>query len=301
MKGKKETAKGKREKNEKDKESLAIRYREALMDLLFPLDLSCHICKKPLPREQKKVQSLATKDQKLLQNTGQTRCEDYLCPDCIEEIPWIDEPYCKKCSIPLYDNGIDKIHYEEAILRPLAREKNLCGECAEDSPLDMNLSVCLYQKPIKAAIYAFKYRDKTYLARVFALMMAKKLRTLSEKDQDFDLILSVPLHKKRLRHRGYNQADLLAKYLSQELNIPYDSKALSRIKETKTMNQLSKSQRGPNVQDAFFLENSRVKSKKILLIDDIYTTGATAKSIASLLKKHGGSHITMISIARVVL
>lgn len=270
------------------KESVFTVYREAFMDLLFPLDLSCHICKKPLRKEEEEWKEPEKE-------------EDYLCPTCMEEIPWIHEPYCKKCSIPLYENAIDTVYYEEEILRPLPRPKNRCAECADDSPLDGNLSVCLYEKPIKAAIYDFKYKDKTYLARIFALMMAKKLRSLPEKDREFDLILSVPLHKKRLRHRGYNQADLLAKYLSKELQIPYDSKALSRVKDTKTMNQLSKSQRAPNVQDAFFLQNNRLKTKKILLIDDIYTTGATAKSIAAVLKKQGVAHITMLSIARVVL
>ena len=319
------------------KESVLTPYREAFMDLLFPLNLSCHICKKPLRKEveewkspkneakavtnketekvttnelhtqQINVQIIERKEEQpargelQLQSSPQTNFEAYLCPTCIDEIPWIDEPYCEKCSIPLYDNTANNIYYEEEILRPLSRPANRCAECADDSPLYRNLSVCLYEKPIKAAIYAFKYSDKTYLARIFALMMAKKLRSLSKENRDFDLILSVPLHKKRLRHRGYNQADLLAKYLSKELQIPYDSKALSRIKETQTMNQLSKSQRAPNVEDAFFVEKSSLKAKKILLIDDIYTTGATAKSIAALLKKQGVAHITMLSIARVVL
>ncbi len=279
------------------KESIFNVYREAFMDLLFPLDLSCHICKEPL-RENRKQE-------------GALHYEDYLCLTCIDEIPWIEEPSCKKCSIPLYrssancfETSPDKVRYEEEILRPLPRPKNLCIECSEDSPLDRNISLCLYEKPIKSAIYAFKYSDKTYIARIFALMMASKIRSLPKDEQNFDLILSVPLHKKRLRHRGYNQSDLLAKHLSKELQIPYDSKALSRIKETRIMNQLSKSQRIQNVQDAFFLKNNQnnlKKAKKILLIDDIYTTGATAKSIAEALKKQGAAHITMLSIARVVL
>lgn len=296
------------------KESSWTRYREAFMDMLFPLDLSCHICKEPLQREPLQLESakrnmqsdaaernLRQSDTGLLKYPRETRCEDYLCPLCIDEISWIEGASCKKCSIPLYESSFDKPLYEEEILRPLPRPEHLCPECREDSPLDRNLSACLYEKPIKAGIHAFKYSDKTYLARVFALMMAKKLRSLPKEEQNFDLILSVPLHKKRLRHRGYNQADLLGKYLSKELEIPYDSKGLSRIRETQTMNRLSRSQRGPNVNGAFLLQNPGVKTKRILLIDDIYTTGATAKSIAALLKEHGAAHITMLSVARVVL
>ncbi|NBG88309.1 ComF family protein [Isachenkonia alkalipeptolytica] len=304
--------------------SLFNRYREAFMELLFPMNLSCHICKRPLWEREGSmtkegsfsakeslptVKSLGTEgsmakeeDGKILsEDKGRHSFEAYLCPKCIDEIPWIEAPYCEKCSIPLQESLLETVHYEEEILRPLPRPKNRCGECIEDSPLDRNLSLCLYEKPIKGAIYAFKYSDKTYLARIFAMMMAEKLQQLTANDRDFDLILSVPLHKKRLRRRGYNQADLLAKYLSQELQIPYDSKALSRVKNTQTMNQLSKSQRSQNVEDAFFIEKSRIQANHILLIDDIYTTGATAKSIAAVIKKQGSARITMISIARVVL
>ncbi len=280
---------GKNRSNRKpEKDSVLKQYREAFMNLLFPLKLWCHICKRPLLKTE--------------EGAG------FLCPICTEEVPWIDEPYCEKCSIPLHRNrgnltdSLGKDFYGDAeILRPLALPENRCGECLESSPLDRNLSLFLYEKPIKSAIYNFKYSDKTYLARTFAWMMATKLQSLAQKDRDFDLILSVPLHKKRQRLRGYNQADLLAKYLSEELQIPYDSKALSRTKNTQTMNRLTKSQRAPNVRDAFSLENHQIKTKKILLIDDIYTTGATAKAIAALLKKHGAAHVTMISIARVVL
>ncbi len=268
------------------KEPFFSLYREALMELFFPLNVYCHICKGPLPKTAP---------------TSAAAYQAYLCPFCIDEIPWIEEPYCKKCSIPLFEHLTEHTPYPEEILRPLPSPKDLCPECRADSPLDRNLSVCLYEKPLKKAIYAFKYSDKTYLARIFALMMAEKLRSLPREDQAFDRILSVPLHKKRLRRRGYNQADLLAKYLSTELKIPYDPGALIRIKETRTMNQLSKSQRSPNVRDAFSLSKSFPKTEKILLIDDIYTTGATAKAIAACLKSHGTGHITMLSIARVML
>lgn len=115
---------------------------------------------------------------------------------------------------------------------------------------------------------------------------------------NIDLIVPVPLHRSRKAERGYNQAELLAKYLSSKLGIPLNSRNLIRTKATKIQNKLSRHEREQNLKDAFIIRQSNVfKDKRILLVDDIFTTGATVNECSRILMECGVKEVYVITIA----
>ena len=118
---------------------------------------------------------------------------------------------------------------------------------------------------------------------------------------DADLILPVPLHPKRLRWRGFNQALLLARQLSRAYGIATDPLVLRRIKETPPQTQLNEEERRRNVRDAFALAPGRsLEGKKILLVDDVYTSGATVNECSRTLKKSGVERVFVVTLARAI-
>lgn len=158
-----------------------------------------------------------------------------------------------------------------------------------------------YNKIIKKIIGDFKYRDATYVAKKLARFLFNQAR---QEINESEIILAVPLHKKRLRHRKFNQSLMLCRAM-----LPHVSKTklypdfLLRIKNTTTQVGLRKKQREQNLRQAFAINPKYleiVKDKKILLIDDVMTTGTTLENCAKVLKKSGAAKITVLTIARTV-
>lgn len=112
--------------------------------------------------------------------------------------------------------------------------------------------------------------------------------------------MPVPIHKKRKRQRGYNQSELITKEIASKLeNLEYQNKVLQKVKHTIPQSSLSKEQRKRNVESVYKIINKeKIKNKKVILFDDIYTTGATVKEIAKLLKQNGASKILVLTIAK---
>ncbi len=184
-----------------------------------------------------------------------------ICPGCYVNIPFINRP------IPFY--GF----------------------------LDGIICVCEYSGIIKDAIIRYKFYNKSSYFRTFARLMSQRIKTETA-GQKFDLIISVPLYKKKKAKRGYNQSYLISKFLSRELGIPEASYCLSRIRDTASQSLLSKDKRQANVYGAFRVNHARlVAGRNIILVDDVLTTGSTLNECCRALKDAGAEKVLGAVIA----
>lgn len=158
-------------------------------------------------------------------------------------------------------------------------------------------SACLYEGALKELIHKFKYKGKTVLSKILSKFMidyaAEALLPL-----DIDLITVVPLHKKRLKEREFNQSLLLAGPISKEFDIPVKN-ILEKVRQTKYQNELLKKERLKNLKGAFSVcDKTDIFEKKILLIDDVMTTGATLRECSRTLLNEGAKTVTCLTLAR---
>ena len=190
----------------------------------------------------------------------------------------INERYtCRKCS-----NIIEYYHEKVDI------------SASEDKKCDVIVSAISYDGFVKEKILQYKFRNAKYLAPAFAEILVPKIDKYSP---DFDFIVSVPISRKRLRERGYNQSDLIARYLSKFANIQYKADLLVKTKNNLRQSELDLNERKENVKDAYSIKNVEViKKKKIILIDDIYTTGATLNECAKILKNAGADEVIGVTV-----
>lgn len=153
--------------------------------------------------------------------------------------------------------------------------------------------VCLfeYKEAVKSALIRYKFYERPGFCRVFAALMAEIIPKMTDCGA-FDIIVSVPLFHGRERERGYNQSRLIAKEMGSILMIPEEPHALKRVADTKTQSLLRREERKKNVAGAFAAEERYVADKKILLIDDIFTTGNTVFECCKALKQAGASSVT---------
>lgn len=163
--------------------------------------------------------------------------------------------------------------------------------------LDGIVCVCEYSGIIKEAIIRYKFYNKSSYYRTFAYLLSQKVKT-EMAGQEFDLIISVPLHKKRKASRGYNQSFLISRILSKELGIPEASYCLSRTRETASQSLLPGVKRYANVHEAFRVNHvHRVAGRNILLVDDVLTTGTTLNECCRVLKNAGAGKVAGAVIA----
>ncbi len=207
------------------------------------------------------------------------------CPACLSQIKFFSSPRCPRCGVSFH-SPIENDH--------------LCSEClTEERYFSKARAICLYEGLIVEAISRFKYGGVTRLARPLGFFLAE-YRDPEFPFCDFDLILPVPLHPGRLRQRGFNQSLLLARYLSRKHSIPLDFTALQRSRPTQPQTQLSGSERQANVRGAFEVRKPEgVAEKEILLIDDVFTTGATVRECAKVLLRAGAKQVDVLTLARV--
>lgn len=203
-----------------------------------------------------------------------------VCEKCRGEIKYICEPCCKKCGKPL-----------------VVREQEYCYDCSrQEHEFTRGLSLWLYDKEVQKSIYNFKYNNKREYARIYINELTKyhREKIISWRAQ---CLIPVPVHKAKMRERGFNQAELLAKELGKQLELPVNDKLIIRCKETTPQKQLNSKERKNNLKKAFKISNNDVKLKKVILVDDIYTTGATIDSISAVLKNAGVSNVYFVSIS----
>ncbi len=173
-----------------------------------------------------------------------------------------------------------------------------CLSCRQFPPAyDQALSVGYFEGSLREAIHQFKYRPCKALGKPLAAWVTKNIRPVS----GVDCIMPVPLHVSRLRHRGFNQALLIAHELSTTFSIPLSYHNLRRVRPTRPQVELTGEERIKNVSGAFSLKRSHeVRGRDILLVDDVHTTGATMNECASVLKDAGAARVTALTIARAI-
>ena len=216
------------------------------------------------------------------------KCDLGLCSECIEDIGFIREPYCQKCGQP----------FEFLETR---NGKMLCGNCLKDtrSPFRMSRSAFVYNQASKSLITDFKFNDKTENAKLLALIMWVAGKDIFE--VGIDIIIPVPLHYARLIKRRYNQSALIGNELSKLSKVSIDSTSLRRIKNTRPQIELSGQERQSNVRNVFsVINNKNIIGKRVLLIDDVLTTGATLRECAKALKKAGAESVDTLTAGRVI-
>ena len=202
---------------------------------------------------------------------------DRLCRPCRAELPRQPAGACPCCGGP-------------------AAVATECARCFPQAPaFDSCLSGCTYRYPADQMIKRLKYLARLDLAHALARPLLETVR----RDMAVvpDCLVPTPMHRARLRRRGFNQAREIARVLSQRVSVPVDDRLLCRYKPTAFQYELRPEQRKKNVKDAFSLIKS-MSYKNIAVVDDILTTGATADEIARLLKRHGARHVQVWCLAR---
>jgi len=209
-----------------------------------------------------------------------------LSPETWTQLDFIAQPYCKKCGLPFeFDVGEDA----------------LCVACLERPPsFDSARAALKYNDASRSLILGFKHGDKTHAVQVFAPWLKRSGAEMLERA---DILVPVPLHRWRLLRRRYNQAALIAKGLSQYCGIAHMPDALGRVRATTSQGHLGRGERAKNVRGAFQVSPSRladIKGKSVVLVDDVYTSGATVMECTKALKKAGAAEVHVLTLARVV-
>ena len=159
-------------------------------------------------------------------------------------------------------------------------------------------SVFSYEGIIRKAILQYKFQEKSYIYNTFVnfLLKNEKIRT---KIKSYDIIIPVPISKKRYKKRGYNQSALIAKSLAKYIKIQYEDKCLKKVKEIIEQSKLDKKERIENIKNAYEVKNGEILiGRKILLIDDIYTTGSTVNECSRVLKQYKPEKIGVFTLAK---
>lgn len=206
------------------------------------------------------------------------------CADCASRIVMIGDALCPVCGIPYRAAGADR---------------HLCGECiTAPPPFSIARAFGIYESALMDAIHRFKYKGQIASGDALGDIMASRTYD-SLNIAGFDVIMPVPLHRAKLRQRGFNQALILARRVARKYRIPVDFLSLRRTKPTPAQVDLSGDERRKNVKGAFAVNKKQsVKEKRILLIDDVYTTGSTVKECARALMRAGASEVAVLTLAR---
>lgn len=201
------------------------------------------------------------------------------CADCEKKLVYIGEQRCLKCGKELED-----------------ADGQYCYDCGRTEHIyTQGIAVFAYTEGIKQSIYRYKYKGRREYAVWYGEQAAKKCGAQIA-IWNPDVIIPVPLHAGKLRKRGYNQAGLLAVEIGKNTGVPVDSDYLLRGRNTAPMKTLSENERTKNLEKAFFIKNNGVKYNKVMLVDDIYTTGATVDACAEELKTAGIRQIYCLSL-----
>ena len=213
------------------------------------------------------------------------------CDECISKIEFLKSPICYKCGAPLFEQAVS------------TSNKLLCGNCLKhkrNTPFRIIRSASLYDDFSKRLILDFKFYDKTDLAPLLAKMLYVAGKDIFA--SGVDVIIPVPLHYTRLIQRRYNQSALLANELGKLTNIEVDLQILIKRKITKAQVECGGSERLTNVKGAFYLKDvNKLKNKRVLLIDDVLTTGATLNECAKTIKSAKPKSIDALTISRSII
>ena len=220
------------------------------------------------------------------------RDAEYFCAGCWQQIQRVEHPLCDVCGRPFPDASGDD---------------HTCGVCLQRRPRFAAARAWarypredLADHPLRQVVQKYKYGRKVSLGKPLGRLMARGCHEFLNRIEA-DLIVPVPLHPKRLRWRGFNQSVLLARQISRVYGLPMDPFVLQRRKETPPQTRLTEDERRRNMRRAFALHlDKSVKDQTILLVDDVYTTGATVNECSRTLKRGGAKEVYVLTLARAV-
>ena len=202
------------------------------------------------------------------------------CRRCADAVRLAEEPVCKRCGKPLDGERAE-----------------FCLDCGKRRhAYCQGKVVFVYQGNIRQSMYRFKYANRREYAAYYAREAAALYQDWVFKNQ-IEVIVPVPMYRWKKRRRGYNQAETFARALGGELGLPVDAGLVRRVRNTVPQKELNGGQRAANLKNAFQLAADIVKYKKILLVDDIYTTGTTIDTVSEVLLKGGAERIYYICVS----
>lgn len=240
------------------------KFAEEVLDRIYPSDIYCICCGKVIDWSR----------------------AYRLCDNCMDNMKWVGRRTCAKCGKILSDSNPD----------------DTCYSCREHAhAYDKGYCCTEYGSNERTIIYSLKYDDRTDIARTIGEIMADRMHVEFRRKElaiKYDMLVPVPITRNKKLLRGYNQADLIAEYFSKHTGIPYDGEVLERTRETRAMKGLTPDERRRNIAGNFALKDTvDVTGLKCLVLDDIYTTGATMDEIARTLKQGGASRVDFLSFA----
>lgn len=205
-----------------------------------------------------------------------------LCDICVRTLKWAGGKTCSRCGRALQDDyGLE-----------------LCTDCLDTAHVfDKGFTCVEYGAAERELLHRFKYKEQAYLGRKLAEIMYDRIRI---EELVPDLIIPVPMHRRKEKKRGYNQAAVLASNLAKYTGLPYDGTLLVRTVETEAMSRLGALGRRRNIREVFSVpgtKKGRLAGKTILLVDDIYTTGSTADACSQVLLEAGAAGIFVFTFA----
>jgi ComF family protein len=240
-----------------------VKLRRVLADILFPP--LCHACREFIP------------------DSGRM----HICSRCLERSGPVRSPLCTICGIPFFTEG---------------GEDHPCGGClADPPPFAAARGAVYFEGPVRELVHGFKYNRRIHHRKPLALLTAERLFPVV-REWDPELVIPVPLHLRKVRERGFNQALLLGEVLSREWGLPLSRRNLQRIRWTEPQIGLRDAARQDNVKGAFCLsEPGEIRGRKILLVDDVLTTGSTVAECARVLGAAGAAAVHVATVARAVI
>ena len=233
----------------------------AAVDLLYPRN--CHFCRQPLAEQERGV----------------------ICAACLATVRWVEPPCCSRCALPFV--GAVNGAFE-------------CGYCKDlDLHFSRGVAACLARGIVLASIHEFKYNRQLYFGRHLADWIVSAGRAHVDWS-GVDAIVPAPLHPRKRREREFNQAEYLASALEKEFAKPVFARHVRRVRDTLTQTHLDAQERRENLSGAF-AEGRRareLKGKRVLLVDDVFTTGATLDACARVLRVAGAADVWVLTVAR---
>lgn len=201
-----------------------------------------------------------------------------ICNVCREKLKPITGPRCFRCSKPLK-----------------REEQEYCKDCRKTRLFDQGIGIFPYGSVLQESLFKLKYGKRQEYGSFYGQIAAVYSREII-RNWGVEIIIPIPLHRKRMEKRGYNQAELIAEALGKTLCIPVDSRLMKRKVNTRPQKEVDYRERKQNMKNAFFLKGEN-RYRRILLVDDIYTTGSTIEAAAELLKRNGAENVFFLTIA----
>ncbi len=219
---------------------------------------------------------------------GAASAPDALCPTCWRQMRFIERPYCERLGTPFAQDLGPGLLSPEAMADPPVWARSRAVASFDEGP-------------VRQLVYRLKYYDRMEIARPLGRWMARAGAELLE---EADLLVPVPLHRWRLANRQFNQSMALTTSISERCGVPVDAFALTRVKRSAPQVGLSRIQRAANMQGAFTVPAEKrhlIAGRRIVLVDDVLTSGATSNAAARILLRAGAAQVDLLVFARVII